>query len=241
MQRKNIREIHELIKAKVKKRIFLILLMMVIALITADYFLGGITHYFFSRNINDLSNVIQGFGFFGWVFFVLLITIKVMIAPMPGLILYVTGAAIYGWFLGAILVLIGNMIGATLCFYLAKYLGREYLETKISKKKIEKFDVYTEKYGGYALFFLRVNPLTSSDIISYVAGFSKIRFRNFFLGTFIGLLPLSFAQTYFGSIIINLSPWVYWLIFALSILYIVIMVYLFILATHKNKIEKYKS
>ena len=232
MQRKDIRDIEKIIRAKIKKRIFFIFLFIIIAILAIDYSLSGITHYFFSRNINELSGLIQSYGILGSIVFVFLIIIKVMIAPMPGLILYVTGAALYGWFLGAILVLIGNMIGATLCFYLAKYLGREYLETKISKKKIEKFDGYTEKYGGYALFFLRINPLTSSDIISYIAGFSKIRFRNFFLGTLIGLLPLSFAQTYFGSILITLSPVFYWLILGLSLLYIVIMIYLFFLATH---------
>ena len=238
MQRKNIRELPKLIRAKLRNRLFFVVLFIIICLLAVDYILGGITHYFFSRNINELSSLIQGFGILGAVIFVLLITIKVMIAPMPGLILYVTGAAIYGWFFGAILVLIGNMIGATLCFYLAKYLGRDYIEAKISKKNIEKFDLYTEKYGGYALFFLRVNPLTSSDIISYVAGFSKMKFRHFFLGTIFGLLPLSFAQTYFGSIIINLSPWVYWLILGLSLIYIAVMVYLFFLATHMNKKDK---
>jgi uncharacterized membrane protein YdjX (TVP38/TMEM64 family) len=235
LQKKDIGNIQKLIKAKIRNRLFFIVLIIIISLLVIDYFLGGITHYFFSRNINELSDVIQGFGILGAAIFVLLITIKVMIAPMPGLILYVTGAALYGWFLGAILVLIGNMIGATLCFYLAKYLGRDYLEAKISRKKIEKFDMYTEKYGGYALFFLRINPLTSSDIISYVAGFSKIRFRNFFLGTLFGLIPLSFAQTYFGSIIINLSPWVYWLILGLSLLYVIVMVYLIFLAMKDKK------
>lgn len=235
MQKKGIRNLEKLIMSKIRNRLFFTILILIIVLLSLDYFLGGVTHYLFSRNINDLSAVIQSFGLLGAIIFVLLITIKVMIAPMPGLVLYVTGAALYGWFFGAILVLIGNMIGATLCFYLAKYLGREYLEAKISKRKIEKFDKYTERYGGYALFFLRINPLTSSDIISYVAGFSKIRFRDFFLGTLFGLIPLSFAQTYFGSIIISMSPWVYWIILGLSFLYIVVMLYLIYAATRLDR------
>ncbi len=238
MQRKDIRQIREKIKSKigVRHKVFFIALLLIIAILFLDYLLGGVTHYLFSRDIHELSAIIGGFGIIGPIIFVLFVILEVMIAPIPGFILYVTGAAIFGWFLGGVLVLVGNMIGAALCFYLAKYLGRDYIESKISRKNMEIFDKYSDKYGGYAVFFLRINPFTSSDIVSYAAGFSNMPFRDFFLGTLFGLMPLAFIQTYFGNTLISLSPVLYWIFLGLSLAYFFGMICLLMYAAaHSNR------
>lgn len=223
---------------KTRHKVFLAVFILLLIILGIDYYNNGLTHYLFSSDTKELSKSIQSFGLIGPLIFIFLVTLEVIIAPIPGIILYITGGAIFGWFWGAILTLTGNMIGAALCFYLAKYLGREFVEKNVGNDKMEIFDKYAIKYGGYAIFFLRINPITSSDFVSYASGFANIRFRDFFLGTFLGLLPLSFAQTYFGYELINISPAVYWLFVILSLAYFFGMIYILYSKVLK---EKYKN
>jgi uncharacterized membrane protein YdjX (TVP38/TMEM64 family) len=46
---------------------------------------------------------------------------------------------------------------------------------------------------------LRLIPLFPFDLISYLAGVSKIRFRAFFIGTLFGIIPGTFAYNFLGS------------------------------------------
>ncbi|MBR9690642.1 TVP38/TMEM64 family protein [Candidatus Woesearchaeota archaeon] len=234
MQRKNS---WELVKKIYKPRhtFFFISFALILSLLLIDFFRGEITHYLFFSDVNGVSSIIQNFGVIAPLIFVIIVTLEVMIAPIPGFIIYITGGVLFGWFLGGLLTLTANMIGASFAFFLANYLGREYVEKKVSDKKWHKFDRYAEKYGGYAIFFLRINPFTSSDIFSYLAGFSKMRFRSFFLGTFFGLLPLSFLQTYFGKSLVEASPLLYWVFLIVSVLYLAGTIWLIYIGTSNRK------
>lgn len=239
MPHKNIREIQRITKRLgARYRVFLISLLILSLVLFIDYLIGGVSHYLFARDVHELGLIIESFGLIGPVIFIIFVILEVMLAPIPGFILYVTGAAIFGWIWGAVLVLVGNMIGATLCFYLAKYLGRDYIELKISKRRIDIFDKYSDKYGGYAIFFLRINPFTSSDVVSYAAGFSNMPYKDFFLGTLLGIAPLAFIQTYFGNTLLDLSPKFYWIFLGLSLAYFFAMIYLIYAATRDSKENK---
>lgn len=221
-------------KLKLKHHIFFIILIVLTILLLIDFFTDGITHSIIYSDVNDLYNTFYTLGFLGPVVFVLLVAIEVMLAPIPGFIFYVTGAVLFGWIWGGVLTLVGNMIGSTFAFYLANCLGRDYVEKKMSEKKLHLFDKYADRFGGWAIFLLRINPFTSSDIFSYTAGLSKMPFKDFFLGTLLGLLPLSFAQTYFGENIIEASSQFYWLFLCISIVYFFATIY-FIYITSKKK------
>lgn len=46
-----------------------------------------------------------------------------------------------------------------------------------------------KKNGFLIVFLLRLVPLVPFDIISYSAGFSSIRFRDFISATLVGIIP----------------------------------------------------
>ncbi len=52
------------------------------------------------------------------------------------------------------------------------------------------------------MFFSRLLPVVSFDIISYGAGLTKMSLKHFSLATFLGMLPLTFLYNTFGSIIV---------------------------------------
>ena len=93
-------------------------------------------------------------------------------------------------------------------------------------KYIDKFKRYSKKYGALSVFILRINPLTTSDLVSYLAGFTHMKRSGFLVATALGLIPLVFFQTYGGEIIINNSPLFLGLTIFFSILYMVVFLYL---------------
>jgi uncharacterized membrane protein YdjX (TVP38/TMEM64 family) len=85
---------------------------------------------------------------------------------------------------------------------------------------------------------LRINPLTSSDLFSYIAGLSKINFWKFLIGTGLGLLPLVYAQTYAGDALSS-NPLLVNIFMGISAAYVIGFTIIFIYAQmSKNKREK---
>lgn len=52
------------------------------------------------------------------------------------------------------------------------------------------------------VFFTRLIPVVSFDMASYSAGLTKMSLTRFFLATFLGMLPLTFAYNNFGAALV---------------------------------------
>lgn len=179
--------------------------------------------------INDIDSIvtqIQSLGPLAAVALFFLVILEVIAAPIPPLILYVVAGIIFGGFFGGIIVLAGNIVGATLAFVFARTIGRDYLKKKIGKENGARFDKITEKYGPLGIFLLRIYPITSSDLVSYLAGLSKIKITHFIIATTLGLIPLVFSQTYLGSDIIKENSFLLTALVSISVAYLLFFVYL---------------
>ncbi len=218
-----------------KNWLILSIILIVLVWFSYSYFSGGVVYSTANSDVDSVVDFVNSFGFWTWLAFILLVILEVVLAPIPPLVLYVVGGLIFGAFFGGILTLIGNITGAIIDFFLAKRYGRGIVEKKVSSKIRKKFDNFSDKYGGFAIFLLRVNPLTTTDLVSYLAGLSKIKFWKFVVGTAAGLIPMIFIQTYFGDVFVKGSGILSALVFILSILYFIFFVYLVVKVFVKRK------
>jgi uncharacterized membrane protein YdjX (TVP38/TMEM64 family) len=191
-----------------------------------SYFSKGVVYSVSNSDEDAVVQFVDSFGVFSYLIFVLLVILEVVLAPIPALVLYVAGGALFGTFLGGTLTLVGNLIGALLAFWIARKLGRNFVEKRVDSVARKKFDNFAEKYGGFSLFILRINPLTTSDIFSYISGLSKMKVKTFILGTGLGLAPMIFVQAYFGEAFVNSHPILYAVLVWISIVYLLVFVYL---------------
>lgn len=67
--------------------------------------------------------------------YVLCVTIEVIVAPIPGVLLYAPGGLIFGPLAGGLLALIGNMLGAGISCGLTRSLGSGWLQHGLDKFK----------------------------------------------------------------------------------------------------------
>lgn len=219
----------------IRKNYIIILIVLILILIFfLSYYSKGIVYSITKSDTNSVVEFINSFGNFSYVIFIFLVILEVVLAPIPALALYVAGGALFGTLLGSILTLIGNLIGALIAFFIARRLLRNFVEKSISPSARKKFDNFSEKYGGLALFFLRINPLTTSDIFSYISGLSKMKVRTFLIGTGLGLAPMILVQAYFGEAFVKSYPILYIVLVWISVAYLLAFVYL-ILRTFLKK------
>jgi len=195
----------------------------------------GVIYSLFTSDSQGITNFVNSFGIFAGIMFVLLVILEVVLAPISPLVLYIAGGFLFGTFLGGALALLGNLIGAGISFHIARTFGRGFVEKKVSKAKRKKFDQFTERYGAGALFILRLNPFTSSDLFSYLAGLTKMKIRTFMVATGLGLIPLVFLQTYIGETLITNNPILSLILIIFSIVYLLVFIYLIFKSFKKSK------
>lgn len=180
-----------------------------VLLVVAIYFFVPAVKVNVNQAIFILQNVdvdlarqyILGFGVWAPVVSFLLMMLQSLFAPLPAFIITFANAALFGWVYGAILSWSSAMAGAALCFFLAKYLGRDFVEKLSSKSAVQMIDDFFKNYGKYAILIARLLPFISFDIVSYAAGLTSMRFWPFFIATGIGQLPATIIYSYIGSML----------------------------------------
>ena len=156
----------------------------------------------FSELITDNGKVLRetliGLGWRGPFTVILLMTVAVVLSPLPSAPIAIAAGAIYGHGWGTLYVLLGAEVGAIVAFLIARYLRPESLALWLDKHfTFGKFD------SQYSLMIAvcasRLMPFISFDLISYAAGLTQLRMWRFAIATIFGILPASFVLAHIGG------------------------------------------
>jgi uncharacterized membrane protein YdjX (TVP38/TMEM64 family) len=177
-----------------------------------------------TEKIERLRRFFAEFGLFAPLIYFLFVVAEVIVAPIPGLMLYAPGGVIFGGFMGGALSLVGNVVGAAIACLIVRSFSDAWLARCFSAEKVAATQARLEHHGGWLIFFLRLNPLTSSDIVSYAAGLTRIPVATVMLATGLGMAPLCFAQAYFAESILQAFPRLIYLFAALCIVYFLFVI-----------------
>jgi uncharacterized membrane protein YdjX (TVP38/TMEM64 family) len=176
------------------------------------------------EKIDRLREFFANFGAAAPLVYFLLVTAEVVVAPIPGLMLYAPGGVIFGAFWGRAISLAGNVAGAGVACAVARSLGGDRLAHWFAEEKLARVRSGLEQYGGWLAFLLRLNPLTSSDVVSYAAGLTEIPVRTVMLATAAGMAPLCFAQAWLAEGLLTAFPQlIYGLVIACGVYFVVVV------------------
>ncbi|WP_128751360.1 TVP38/TMEM64 family protein [Desulfosporosinus sp. HMP52] len=154
-------------------------------------------------DINGMRDYLRGFGIWAPIVSMALMVFQALAAPLPAFVITFANAWIFGWVMGALYSWTGAMIGASLCYVIAKAFGRPVIERMVGKKSLETTDRFFEKYGKHSVMIARLLPIVPFDIISYAAGLTTMGFWEFFWATGLGQLPATIVYSWLGE---NMSP-----------------------------------
>lgn len=120
---------------------------------------------------------------------------------LPGSALTLAGGAVFGLWPGVALNLAGATVGATVAFLLARGLGRDFVSRRL-RGRAAALDRKAERHGFRGILLLRLVPLVPFNALNYGAGLSAVRLRDYVLASAVGMLPGTFAYTYFADAIL---------------------------------------
>lgn len=159
-----------------------------------------------SEQVQILQRYFRGFGSAAPVAYVLFVTIEVVVAPIPGLLLYAPGGLIFGAIPGGLLALLGNVIGAGFSCLLARRLGGRFVVGLDSEGRLADLQRRLSRHGFWVILLLRLNPLTSSDLVSWAAGLSRIPLLTVMSATALGMAPLCLLQSWLSDSLFRVWP-----------------------------------
>lgn len=159
--------------------------------------------YFSNYNLENVKSFITSFGFFSPIVLISLVLLQVLFAPIPGQLIGIVSGYLYGPIFGTLYSMIGLTLGTWLVLYLVRIHGRPYVKDKVNNKVFNKFDRLIEKHGLWTLFLIYLLPAFPDDLITYIAGLTKISIRKILiisiLGRFPGFLVLNLVGAGIGS------------------------------------------
>ncbi len=202
--------------------------------LACSYIQGGIVSVLLSASqpaavkVAALREFFAGFGALAPVAYVAFVIVEVVVAPLPGAMLYAPGGVIFGGFQGGLLSLTGNVLGAGLaCWIMRTFLGLRAQQYFV-ESGLAGYEERIAKEGAWVIFLLRVNPLTSSDLVSYAAGLTTLPVWKLMLGTLAGMAPLCFAQAYFADGFLTSFPWLIYPLVAACIVYVAVAIWILV-------------
>ncbi len=125
---------------------------------------------------------------------------------IPASILTLAAGFVFGLPLGVVLVSIGSVLGASAAFLVGRFFARDWVAKRIaSLPRFRALDQATRHEGFVIVFLTRLSPLFPFNLINYGLALTSVRFRDYFLASWIGMLPATILYVYIGSVAKDLT------------------------------------
>ena len=121
-------------------------------------------------------------------FIVILVFILLGFVSFPITILIIATVIIFGPWLGTLYSYIGAVLNAISLFLIGRWTGQETV-ARFAGSLLNRLNDKLSKSGFFAVITFRIIPVAPYSVINLIAGVSKIRLKDFVLGTLVGLIP----------------------------------------------------
>ena len=167
-------------------------LLLIIAVGFFCFFYFNLHHYLSLEELKEKRAILESWTEHHYILISLAfiaIYITTVALTIPGAtILTLTGGFLFGITMGTIFVVIAATLGASIIFYAAKTAFREMFYAK-SGKLMHKMEAGFKSNAFNYMLFLRLLPIFPFFLINIIAGLLGVKFRAFFFGTLIGIVP----------------------------------------------------
>jgi uncharacterized membrane protein YdjX (TVP38/TMEM64 family) len=153
------------------------------------------------RQVHALSARLQALGFWAPLAFGTAVAVLVAIG-CPRLLLCPIGGLAFGFFQGLLWSLFGTLVGFYATFLFVRWGGQEYVQGRYPR--LARLSRVLEDTGFSAVLFLRLLPI-AGFFVNILLGLTRLKHRDFLLGTLVGITPESVPATLIGSSALGVS------------------------------------
>lgn len=180
-------------KKNLLRNLVLVVLILIVVFLVLKY-----KRHFFHVNLRGLRRYILSYGEFASVIFIIIYSLKPILLVVPTNLLSILAGNIFGPQKALLMSMIGCFTSGTVAFFLARFLGKSFVD-KFLKGKAMKLDSSIEKHGFKIMLLMRLAVVFPYDPLSYAAGLTKMKYRDFILGTLIGIFPEMVTYSLMGK------------------------------------------
>src|SRR5918999_2188929 len=123
------------------------------------------------------------------------------LAFVPGAVLTLIAGAVFGLARGVPIVFTGAVLGSSAAFGLARTVARKPVTRWLARdpRAAAISDAVADR-GLLIVLLLRLSPLFPYNVLNYALGASRIRYRDFLIGS-LGMLPGTVLYSYYGKVV----------------------------------------
>jgi uncharacterized membrane protein YdjX (TVP38/TMEM64 family) len=174
------------------------LLALLAASVAALVFLP-VKHY-----LADFVDWVRRLGWWGPLVFGLVYAVAALI--IPGSLLTLAAGFAFGVVLGTVVVSAASVTTAVIAFGLGRTLARGWVEAKVAANpKFRAIDQAVGENGFKIVFLTRLSPVFPFTLLNYAFGLTRVRFRDYLIASWVGMLPGTVLYVYLGTTVRELA------------------------------------
>ncbi len=144
---------------------------------------------------------VKKLGVWGPLIFVLVYVLAAVLF-VPGSALTLGAGAVFGVVRGSIYVSIASTLAAGVAFLLGRYVARDWIAKKIQgNATFDSIDRSLADEGWKIVLLTRLSPVFPFTLLNYAFGLTRVRFREYILWSWIGMMPGTVLYVYLGSLV----------------------------------------
>jgi uncharacterized membrane protein YdjX (TVP38/TMEM64 family) len=116
-----------------------------------------------------LEDTIRSLGAWGVLASIALMIVHSFV-PFPAEFVALANGMVYGPLWGTVITWVGAMLGASIAFWLARRLGRPFVERMVSRNDWRVLDDWAAVNGWQVVLISRFIPVIAFNLINYAAG-----------------------------------------------------------------------
>lgn len=147
----------------------------------------------------QLQSLVAAHGGSGAALFVALQTAQVLIAPVPGQLLGLLGGAMFGFWPGLLLSMLGLALGSVVAMGGSRLVGDRLVRRFVPHAILDRFDDLIRADGVWSFFIMFLLPVFPDDALCFMAGLTRLPLRRLLLVCLIGRIPGSAVLSFVGA------------------------------------------
>lgn len=174
------------------------IVLFIAAVVVALYFTPA-RHYMTREHIGEGVAIMRGL-WYGPLVLIAAYAIGCIFA-VPASLFIITAGVVWGWKFGGLYAMAGGMLGATISYYVGRFLGEGLLQKFGSAGRMVERQVACA--GLKTMFIVRLIPGPPFAVWNYGAGVAGVKFSDYFLGTLLGTFPAHMIFAYSADALFN--------------------------------------
>ena len=185
---------------KQKKIVWLVAIFVFIAFCAVVGYFIGVPMVRMADEPEKFRAWVDSFGIWSRLVFVGMVFLQVIVALIPGEPIELMAGYIFGAVEGTLLSMAGILLGSWVVFALVRKLGPKFAEVFFPEKELKRLAfLKNPKKSGILAFILMTIPGTPKDLLSYFAGLTPLKTRQWLGIVTVSRIPSLLTSTISGA------------------------------------------